>query len=109
MVVCVFALRLFCPFKRDVLVEQLRNIETRDTADVKYHSEYLAQSAGLPRAYVVLYNYCKKKSFIEAWCTENVALVKDFVDINELVEGYMLGYIKQKRYRNEFLCRQFNR
>ena len=132
LVACVLALRLFCPFKRDEMVEQLRNlirkkffedahqflnnhfspdsysigtecydkvslIKTGDTADVKYHSEYLAQSAGLPRAYAVLYNYCKKKSFIEAWCTENVALVKDFVDINELVELYMLGYIKQKR------------
>lgn len=69
-------------------------IETGDTADVKYHSEYLAQSAGLPRAYAVLYNYCKKKNFIEAWCAENKALVKSLADINELVEVYMLGYIK---------------
>ena len=46
---------------------------------------------------VVLYNYCKKKSFIEAWCIENAALVEGPVDVNELVELYMLGYIKQKR------------
>ena len=72
-------------------------IETGDTADVKYHSEYLAKGAGLPRAYAVLYNYCKKKSFIEAWCIENAALVEGPVDVNELVELYMLGYIKQKR------------
>ena len=51
-------------------------IETGDTADVKYHSEYLAKGAGLPRAYAVLYNYCKKKSFIEAWCIENAAVVE---------------------------------
>lgn len=69
-------------------------IETGDTADVKYHSKYLAQSAGLPRAYAVLYNYCKKKSFIEAWCAKNIALVENSVNINELVELYMLGYIK---------------
>ena len=31
---------------------------------------------GLSRAYAVLYNYCKKKSFIEAWCIENAALVE---------------------------------
>lgn len=126
---CVLALRLFCPLKRDELVEQLKTIikenlfedahqllenhfssddysigaecydkvsliKTGDTADVKYHSEYLAQSAGLPRAYVVLYNYCKKKSFIESWCAENIVLVEGPVDINELVELYMLGYIK---------------
>ena len=72
-------------------------IETGDTADVKYHSEYLAKGAGLSRAYAVLYNYCKKKSFIEAWCIENAALVEGPVDVNELVELYMLGYIKQKR------------
>ena len=30
---------------------------------------------GLSRAYAALYNYCKKKSFIEAWCIENAALV----------------------------------
>ena len=72
-------------------------IETGDTADVKYHSEYLAKGAGLPRAYAVLYNYCKKKSFIEAWCIENAAVVEGPVDVNELVELYMLGYIKQKR------------
>lgn len=71
-------------------------IETGDTADVKYHSEYLAQSEGLPRAYAVLYNYCKKKNFIEAWCAEKIALVESFGDINELVELYMLGYIKGK-------------
>ena len=129
LVVAVLALRLFCPLKRDELVEQLRTlikdnffedahrlldnhfspdcysigaecydkvslIETGDTADVKYHSEYLAQSAGLPRAYVVLYNYCKKKSFIEAWCAENISLVESFGNINELVELYILGYIK---------------
>ncbi len=52
---------------------------------------------GLSRAYAVLYNYCKKKSFIEAWCIENAALVEGPVDVNELVELYMLGYIKQKR------------
>lgn len=132
LVACVLALRLFCPFKRDGTVEQLRNlikdnfyedahrllnthlspgsysigtecynkvslIEIGDTADVKYHSEYLAKSAGLSRAYAVLYNYCKKKRFIETWCTENVALVEGSVDVNELVELYMLGYIKQKR------------
>lgn len=125
----ILALRLFCPLKRDELVDQLRTlikencfedahrlldnhfssdgysigaecydkvslIETGDTADVKYHSEYLAQSAGLPRAYAVLYNYCKKKNFIEAWCAENISLVESLVDINELVELYMLGYIK---------------
>ena len=49
------------------------------------------------RAYAVLYNYCKKKSFIEAWCTENAAVVEEPVDVNELVELYMIGYIKQKR------------
>ena len=69
-------------------------IETGDTADVKYHSEYLAQSAGLPRAYAVLYNYCKKKIFIEAWCAENILFLESFGNINELVELYMLGYIK---------------
>lgn len=52
---------------------------------------------GYFRAYVVLYNYCKEKSFIEAWCTENAAVVEEPVDVNELVELYMLGYIKQKR------------
>lgn len=72
-------------------------LETEDTAEVKYHSEYLAKGAGLPRAYAVLYNYCKKKSFIEAWCIENAAVVEGPVDVNELVELYMLGYIKQKR------------
>lgn len=69
-------------------------IETGDTADVKYHSEYLAQSVGLSRAYAVLYNYCKKKNFIEAWCAEYISLVKSFEDVNELVGLYMLGYIK---------------
>ena len=69
-------------------------IAVGDTADVKYHSEYLAQSAGLPRAYAVLYNYCKKKVFIEEWCAEHISLVENFGDINELVELYMLGYIK---------------
>lgn len=52
---------------------------------------------GYFRAYAVLYNYCKEKSFIEAWCTENAAVVEGPVDVNELVELYMLGYIKQKR------------
>lgn len=132
LVACVLALRLFCPSKRDEIVEQLRIlikdnfyedahrllnthlssdsysigtecydkvslIETGDTADVKYHSEYLAKGAGLSRAYAALYNYCKKKSFIEAWCIENAALVEEAVDVNELVELYMLGHIKQKR------------
>lgn len=52
---------------------------------------------GYSWAYTVLYNYCKKKSFIEVWCIENAALVEGPVDVNELVELYMLGYIKQKR------------
>ena len=69
-------------------------IEAGANADVKYHSEYLAKSAGLPRAYVVLYNYSKKKSFIETWCAENIALVNNFVDADKLVELYMFGYIK---------------
>lgn len=69
-------------------------IKTGDTADVKYHSEYLAQSVGLPRAYAVLYNYCKKKNFIEQWCAKYISLVKSFGDINKLVELYMLGYFK---------------
>lgn len=72
-------------------------METGDTADVKYHFEYLAQGARLSRAYAVLYNYCKKKNFIEAWCTKNIDLMEGEVDINELIELYMLGYIKQKR------------
>lgn len=74
--------------------DKISLIEIGNVADVKYHSEYLAQGEELHRAYAVLYNYCRKKSFIEAWCAENIAVVEDFVDINELVELYMLGYIK---------------
>lgn len=74
--------------------DKISLIQTGDFADVKYHSEYLAQGAGLPRAYAVLYNYCKRKKFIETWCLEKTSLVGTFVDINELVELYMLGYIK---------------
>lgn len=69
-------------------------IKTGDIADVKYHSQYFAKSAKLPRAYGVLYNYCRKKSFIEAWCAENIELVEHCSDVNEFVELYMLGYIK---------------
>lgn len=124
----VLALRLFCPMKRDDLVEQLKNlvkqnsfedvykllenqfpsdcysigresydkvslIITGNNADVKYHSEYLAQSAGLPRAYAVLYNYCKKKIFIEEWCSKHISTETSIRDVKELEGLYMLGII----------------
>ena len=74
--------------------DKISMIEANGIADIKYHSEYLVQGASLPRAYAALYNYCKKRTFIEEWCTENIALVKRFGDISEIVELYLLGYIK---------------
>lgn len=55
---------------------------------------------GLSRAYAALYNYCKKKSFIEMWCIENAALVEEAVDVNELVvskRGNLIIYCLRNR------------
>ena len=74
--------------------DKISLIEAGDIADVKYHSEYLAQGAGLPRAYAALYNYCKRKRFIEEWCAEKILLLDSCEDISELVELYILGHLK---------------
>lgn len=78
----------------DEVYDKLSLIETGNIADVKYHSVYLVQGASIPRAYAVLYNYCKKRSFIESWCNENMSLIEDVGYINELVEVYLIGYTR---------------
>ena len=60
-------------FNLDLLMD-IRDL-TADFCNWEWSWGHLAQSAGLPRAYAVLYNYCKKKNFIEEWCAKYISLV----------------------------------